>query len=123
MFNRLSSKLFFIILSTLIIGLSLSGLQKSKKADLVLMNGKIVTVDDEKPEVQALVVSGDRIVAVGSNEEIKAYITQKTDVIDLEGKLADITVLSKDIMTVPDDEILNTKVVYTIVGGKVLYKK
>jgi predicted amidohydrolase YtcJ len=88
MFNRLSSKLFFLILSILIIGLSLSGLQKSKKADLVLMNGKIVTVDEAKPEVQALAVSGDRIVAVGSNEEIKPYITQKTEVIDLEGKLA-----------------------------------
>jgi predicted amidohydrolase YtcJ len=88
MFNRLSSKLFFLILSILIIGSSLSGLQKSKKADLVLMNGKIVTVDEAKPEVQALAVSGDRIVAVGSNEEIKPYITQKTEVIDLEGKVA-----------------------------------
>jgi predicted amidohydrolase YtcJ len=88
MFNRLSSKLFFLILSILIIGLSLSGLQKSKKADVVLMNGKIVTVDEAKPEVQALAVSGDRIFAVGSNEEIKPYITQKTEVIDLEGKVA-----------------------------------
>jgi predicted amidohydrolase YtcJ len=75
-------------MSILIIGLSISGLQKSKKADLVLMNGKIVTVDDAIPEVQALAVSGDRIVAVGSNEEIKPYITPKTEVIDLEGKLA-----------------------------------
>ncbi len=86
--NRLFSKLFFLILSILIIGLSLSGLQKSKKADLVLMNGKIVTVDDAKPEVQALAVSGDRIIAVGSDEEIKPYITQTTEVINLEGKLA-----------------------------------
>ena len=39
------------------------------------------------------------------------------------GKLADITILSKDIMTVPDDEILSAEVVYTIVGGKVMYKK
>jgi predicted amidohydrolase YtcJ len=39
------------------------------------------------------------------------------------GKLADITVLSKDIMTVPDNEILSTTVVYTIVGGKVAYSK
>jgi predicted amidohydrolase YtcJ len=38
------------------------------------------------------------------------------------GKLADITVLSKDILTVPDEEILSAKVVYTIVGGKVLYQ-
>jgi predicted amidohydrolase YtcJ len=37
------------------------------------------------------------------------------------GKLADITVLSQDIMTVPDDRILETEVLYTIVGGEVLY--
>jgi len=39
------------------------------------------------------------------------------------GKLADITVLSKDIMTIPEDEILATEAVYTIVGGKVAYAK
>jgi hypothetical protein len=48
-------------------------------------------------------------------EDIKGTLTP--------GKLADITVLSQDIMTVPDDEILNTQVVYTIVGGKILYRK
>lgn len=37
------------------------------------------------------------------------------------GKLADITVLSKDILTVPEDQILSTEVLYTIVGGKILY--
>jgi predicted amidohydrolase YtcJ len=37
------------------------------------------------------------------------------------GKYADITVLSKDIMTVPDEEIRSARVAYTIVGGKVLY--
>jgi predicted amidohydrolase YtcJ len=39
------------------------------------------------------------------------------------GKLADITVLSQDIMTIPDEEILDTKVVYTIVGGEVKYTR
>ncbi len=39
------------------------------------------------------------------------------------GKLADITVLSKDIMTVPEDEILGASVVMTIVGGRILYQK
>ena len=38
-----------------------------------------------------------------------------------KGKLADITILSQDILTVPDEEILNTKVLMTIVGGKILY--
>ena len=39
------------------------------------------------------------------------------------GKLADITVLSKDIMTVPEDDILSATVVYTIVGGTVVYRR
>lgn len=40
-----------------------------------------------------------------------------------QGKLADITVLSKDIMTVSEDEILEAEVLYTIVGGKTAYQK
>jgi hypothetical protein len=39
------------------------------------------------------------------------------------GKLADITVLSRDIMTIPEDQILSTDVAYTIVGGKVAYEQ
>jgi predicted amidohydrolase YtcJ len=39
------------------------------------------------------------------------------------GKLADITVLSRDIMTIPEDEIVATDVVYTIVGGTVAYER
>jgi predicted amidohydrolase YtcJ len=37
------------------------------------------------------------------------------------GKLADITVLSRDIMTIAEEEILDTEVIYTIIGGKVRY--
>jgi predicted amidohydrolase YtcJ len=37
------------------------------------------------------------------------------------GKLADITVLSQDLLTVADDEIMDTNIVMTIVGGKVRY--
>ncbi len=39
------------------------------------------------------------------------------------GKLADITVLSKDIMTIPENEILTASVVMTISGGRVLYQR
>ena len=39
------------------------------------------------------------------------------------GKLADIAVLSKDITTIPEEEILSSTVTYTIVGGKVIYRK
>jgi hypothetical protein len=39
------------------------------------------------------------------------------------GKWADITVLSQDIMTVPEADIPATKVIYTLVGGKVVYQR
>lgn len=39
------------------------------------------------------------------------------------GKFADLTVLSKDIMTVPENQILDTEIVYTIVDGKVRYER
>jgi predicted amidohydrolase YtcJ len=39
------------------------------------------------------------------------------------GKLADVTVLSHDILTVPDDELASAQVLYTILGGKVKYRR
>jgi hypothetical protein len=39
------------------------------------------------------------------------------------GKLADIVILSNDLIKCSDEDILNTKVLYTIVGGEVKYKK
>jgi predicted amidohydrolase YtcJ len=55
-------------------------------ADLVLVNGKIWTVDDKRPEVEAVAVLGNRIAAVGSNEEIRKWIGANTKEIDLQGK-------------------------------------
>ncbi len=39
------------------------------------------------------------------------------------GKLADFTVFSQDLMTVPDDQLLSTQIEMTILGGKILYTK
>jgi len=47
-------------------------------------------------------------------ENIKGSITP--------GKMADITVLSEDLLTVAEDRILDTEIIYTIFGGKVSYK-
>jgi len=40
-----------------------------------------------------------------------------------EGKLADMVLLSQDVFTIPSPEILNTVPVYTIVGGRIVYKQ
>jgi predicted amidohydrolase YtcJ len=39
------------------------------------------------------------------------------------GKLADMVVLSNNLFTIPPDDIPTTEVVYTVVGGKIVYKK
>jgi predicted amidohydrolase YtcJ len=57
-------------------------------ADLVLQNGRIVTIDDTVPEAQALASSGDRIVFVGSTADVGKYIGAATKVIDLHGQFA-----------------------------------
>ena len=49
-------------------------------ATLVVQNGRIVTVDEAKPEVRALAVRGDTIAAVGTEAEIKPYIGPATRV-------------------------------------------
>lgn len=57
-------------------------------ADLVLLGGRIVTVDEVRPEVQALAARDGRIVAVGSDAEVREWIGAETEVIELEGRLA-----------------------------------
>jgi predicted amidohydrolase YtcJ len=57
-------------------------------ADLVLKNGKIVTLDERTPVVQALAARGGRIVAVGRDDEIAKHMGDHTQVIDLGGKFA-----------------------------------
>jgi predicted amidohydrolase YtcJ len=59
-----------------------------RTADLVLRGGKIVTVDDRRPEAQAIAVNGDTVTALGSNQEIQPYIGPATRVIELNGALA-----------------------------------
>lgn len=57
-------------------------------ADLVLLGGKVVTVDPKRPVAQALAARGDRILAVGTDEEVSRLIGKGTRVIRLKGRLA-----------------------------------
>ena len=56
-------------------------------ASLVLLNGKIWTVNEAQPRAEAVACLGSRIVAVGSNGEIRKWIGAGTEVIDVGGKL------------------------------------
>lgn len=78
MFSRI-----LIALSTLAVSLSAQA-----PADLILRNGKIVTLDPAHPEVRALAARNGRIIAVGAQAERPSLKGPKTKVIDLGGQLA-----------------------------------
>ena len=56
------------------------------KADLVLLNGKIWTVNKAQPEAEAMAVWHGRITAVGNSNDIRALGGENTKVIDLKGR-------------------------------------
>jgi predicted amidohydrolase YtcJ len=85
------------LFTVLVAGLSLQGTSRAaarppqpapRTADLILTNGRIVTVDDALPEAQAMAVRGDRIEALGTSGEIAKLAGPQTKVIDLQGQLA-----------------------------------
>ena len=85
--HRRLARVTFFVLAVLVIG-GLSGCVKKQPADLVLTNGKIITLEDIAPTAEALAVSGDRILAVGTAKKIKSHIGSSTRVIDLQGQTA-----------------------------------
>jgi predicted amidohydrolase YtcJ len=78
-----------------------------------LKDGTLFYPDQRMSRMEALKSYTINAAYAGFDETIKGSLAV--------GKLADITVFSKDLMTIPEDEIPTAKVLYTIVGGKVQY--
>jgi predicted amidohydrolase YtcJ len=60
--------------------------QAQAPADMVLLNGAVLTVDPNDSVAQAVAIAGGKISAVGTTAEIKAMAGPKTEVIDLRGR-------------------------------------
>jgi predicted amidohydrolase YtcJ len=56
------------------------------KADLVLLNGNVYTLDSSRPRAQAIAVAGNRILAVGDDAELRAMLRPGGQALDMEGK-------------------------------------
>jgi predicted amidohydrolase YtcJ len=114
--------------------------QKLMKSGAVVANGTDAPVEDVSPlasfyaSVSRKLKDGSRFFPdqrMSREEALKSYTLNNAYAAfedklkgSLEaGKLADITVLSKDIMTIPEDDIPSTDIVYTIVGGKVNFDR
>ncbi|HSE43513.1 MAG TPA: amidohydrolase, partial [Acidobacteriota bacterium] len=71
----------------LLLGLIVSFItQGAIAADLILINGKIITVDAKDSIAQAIAIDAGKILAVGSNEEIRKRATKDTRIVDLRGR-------------------------------------
>ncbi len=60
----------------------------AQTADLILINGKILTVDAQDSVAEAVAISSGKIVAVGSNDAVKKLAAKNARVIDLHGRTA-----------------------------------
>jgi hypothetical protein len=77
-------------------------------------DGKVFYADQRMSRIEALRSYTVANAFAAFEEDLKGTLTR--------GKLADVTVLTRDITTIPDDQIRTAKVAYTIIGGKVVYK-
>jgi len=81
-------------MNNIIISLSVAGMiltascSGQEAADLIIINGKVLTVDDENPSSEAIAVKGEKIICVGTSGEVKRMAEEGiTTVIDAGGRL------------------------------------
>ena len=79
-FSKFLCGLAFLFAAVLLHG------ESSDKADLVIRNAKVITVDKKFSVTQAVAVRGDKILFVGKNSDAKKFIGEQTRVIDAKGK-------------------------------------
>ncbi|GIV60039.1 MAG: amidohydrolase [Rhodothermaceae bacterium] len=81
------SRLCLPLLTALLLWTGCNPAPGDAPADLIIRNAKIVTMDEARPEAEALAVRGETIVAVGTNAEVDALAGPDTEVLDVEGRL------------------------------------
>jgi len=61
---------------------------KKEKADFVIINGRVLTIDKENPMAEAIAIKGEKIIAVGTTRKISGMIAKgTTEVVDAGGRL------------------------------------
>src|SRR5688572_1476408 len=81
----MTMKIFRIV--PLFLLLIISCTTEKEPADLVVLGGKIYTVNEKEPTVEAVVIKAETILFAGAEAEARKYVGEKTEVIDLKGKM------------------------------------
>lgn len=63
-------------------------LMAAEQAELVLLGGRVITMDQSCPAAEAIACSAGRLLAVGSREQVSQYIGANTKILDIRGKTA-----------------------------------
>lgn len=77
----------FLTLTALVIIFGCQQETPAIKADIVLLDGNILTMNNDLPRAQAVAIRGNSIISVGTNKKVKPFIGEETKLIDLEQKL------------------------------------
>jgi predicted amidohydrolase YtcJ len=75
-------KFFYIFIFSILIKADLF----AQKADLILINGNIITLKAKGDRAQAVAIKANKIIAIGNNDDIKKLMGAQTKIIDLKGK-------------------------------------
>ena len=62
------------LISLLLVFLSLTACKHQQKADLIVVNANVYTVDDEFSKAEAFAIKDGKFIAIGTNDEIKQNI-------------------------------------------------
>jgi predicted amidohydrolase YtcJ len=75
------------LLLTIILFLGFTnGLFAQQKADLIIINGKFITLDDQHPAAEAIAIAGNKVLALGNNRQILPFKHAGSQIIDAKGK-------------------------------------
>src|SRR5262245_65023593 len=76
----------FIAGAVLACGMMAAASAQAQRADTILVNGKIVTVDRQLSIQEAIAIGGGRILAVGTSADIRKLADRESRVVDLQGR-------------------------------------
>lgn len=83
----LITKIKFLTIGLILLFSIAINAQTAQKADLVIVNANVRTIDDKLPVAEAVAVAKNKIIAVGKNKEIRAFADENTKIIDAGGRL------------------------------------
>ena len=75
----------FKLVLILIVALTIKN-ASAQKADIIITNAKVATLNEANPNAEAVAVAGNKIVAVGSAKDVLKFKSSKTKLIDAKGK-------------------------------------